>query len=135
MSLVKNFEKAGRQTWLAGLGAFGTGKDLASNKFDAVYENANVLVSGLIVKGEKLEADLQQKIKLNNRLDEKVNKLKSNLGIDTDHKQQKLDELSTKVDQLAKLVTQLAENSSESVAVDKTKKTTRKATTQKVTSA
>ncbi|MCF6193818.1 MAG: hypothetical protein L3J46_05750 [Kangiellaceae bacterium] len=119
MSAFKKVEKLGRQAWLANLGAYGTAWKYAVEKLDETYTKTNALMSELVSEGEKLEVDLQDKLKARFVLDSKINALKDKLGLNEASDATRLAELDSKVDDLISAVTKLTEKP---VA----KKTTRK---------
>ena len=109
MSTLKDVEKFGRQAWLAGLGAYGSGWKYAVEKFDETYSKTGNMLNELIVEGEKIEKDIQEKLKAKEILDEKVNALKAKLGINDTTEAEKLEEINTKVDDLTAAVKKLVE--------------------------
>jgi ribosome assembly protein YihI (activator of Der GTPase) len=138
MSNLKQLEALGRKTWLAGLGALDSTKSFATKKVDDALTNTNELVSELIEKGEKVEADVQEKVNKNLMLDQRVAALKQKLGLSENSTDEKVDELTAKVDALFLAVNELiaqevVDTKSEKKAPAKTAKktTTTKATTSK----
>lgn len=109
MSAFEKVEKLGRQAWLANLGAYGTAWKYAVEKLDETYTKTNSLMSELVSEGEKLEADLQDKLKARFVLDSKINALKDKLGLNEASDATRLAELDSKVDYLISAVTKLAE--------------------------
>jgi len=109
MSAFEKVEKLGRQAWLANLGAYGTAWKYAVEKLDETYTKTNSLMSELVSEGEKLEADLQDKLKARFVLDSKINALKDKLGLNEASDATRLAELDSKVDDLISAVTKLAE--------------------------
>lgn len=109
MKTLKSIEKLGRQAWLAGLGVYGTGVKFATETFDQGYTKANALVNELISEGEKIEAELQEKLKAREVLDLKINQLKEKLGLNQSSEAEKLQQLTDKVDSLTQAVAQLVE--------------------------
>ena len=109
MSTLENFEKMGRQAWLAGLGAYGTGWKYAVNKLDQAYVETNSLVNELISRGETIQSELQGKLAANDLFDEKITALKSKLGLGEPTEEERIAELSAKVDALVIAITELME--------------------------
>ena len=109
MNTLKNVEKLGRQAWLASLGAYGSSWKYAVEKFDQTYTKTNALVSDLISEGEKIEVELQQKMKAKEILETKIVALKSKLGLNEESEAERLVQLTTKVDALTDAVTKLVE--------------------------
>jgi len=126
MSAFEKAEKLGRQAWLASLGAYGTGWKYAVEKLDETYTKTNALMSELVSEGEKLEADLQDKLKARFVLDGKINALKDKLGLNESSDATRLGELDSKVDDLISAVTKLAGQPAAKKAVKKTKTASKK---------
>jgi hypothetical protein len=136
MNNLKQLEALGRKTWLAGLGALDSTKSFATKKVDDALTNTNELVNELIEKGEKVEADVQDKVNKNLMLDQRVAALKQKLGLNENSTDEKVDELTAKVDALFVAVNGLIAQESldakpEKTAAKPTKKTAPKATTTK----
>jgi hypothetical protein len=137
MNNLKQLEALGRKTWLAGLGAIDSTKSFATKKVDDAITNTNELVSELIEKGEKVEADVQQKVNANLMLDQRVAALKQKLGLNESSTDEKVDELTAKVDALFVAVNDLiaseksAEKTSAKTATKPAKKATPKAAASK----
>lgn len=117
MNTFKSIENLGRQAWLAGLGAYGTGWKYAVEKFDETYLKGNNLVSKgselmgeFISEGEKLEKELQGKLKAKELLDNKIIALKNKLGLNELSDVERVEELTAKVDVLTATVTKLVES-------------------------
>ncbi len=132
MNTLKNVEKLGRQAWLASLGAYGSGWKYAVQKFDQTYSKTNELVNEFITEGEKIEHDLQEKLKAKELLENKIVALKHKLGLDEKQEEERLDELSSKVDALTLAVNKLVESKSAEKALT-AKATATKATAAKTT--
>lgn len=109
MATLKDVEKLGRQAWLAGLGAYGSGWKFAVEKFDETYAKTGEVLNELITEGEKIEQDIQEKLKAKEILDEKIVALKSKLGLDEPSEDEKLQEIDAKVDKLTTAVNALVE--------------------------
>lgn len=104
MSTVKNVEKAGRQFWLAGLGACLVGKEYAVKKMDELLEGTNSLVNGVLAKGATIEGELKDKFQSGFPQDEKILELREKLGLNKESKQDKIARLAAKVDALTEIV-------------------------------
>ena len=109
MDTLKNIEKAGRQAWLAGIGAYGTGWKFAVEKFDETYAKTNDFVNDLITEGEKIEKELQEKINAKEIIDEKITELKNKLGLTELSEIERIEQLTAKVDNLTAAVSKLVE--------------------------
>ena len=109
MNTFKKAEKLGRQAWLASLGAYGSGWKYAVEKLDEAYTKTNTLMSELVSEGEKLEADLQEKLKARVALDTKIDALKDKLGLNDVSDSERLAELDKQLDGLVDVVTAYAE--------------------------
>lgn len=127
MSTLKSVEKLGRQAWLASLGAYGSGWKYAVNKFDQTYTKTNEMVNELISEGEKVEAELQEKLQAKALLDSKITALKAKLGLTETNEAEQLDLLSAKVDTLTIAVSQLVEKRLAEKEAKTTKSTAKKA--------
>lgn len=108
MSTVKNVEKAGRQFWLAGLGACLVGKEYAVKKMDELFEGTNSLVNGVLAKGATIEGDIKTKLQTGFQQDEKILELREKLGLNKESKQDKIVRLAAKVDALTEIVATLS---------------------------
>jgi hypothetical protein len=117
MSTFKKAEKLGRQAWLASLGAYGSGWKYAVEKLDEAYTKTNTLMSDLVSEGEKLEAELRDKLNAKEVLDTKIHALKDKLGLN--------EASDSKVDDLISAVSKLAEAPAKKVT-KKTKTTAKK---------
>ncbi|TQV76597.1 phasin family protein [Aliikangiella marina] len=109
MASLKDVEKLGRQAWLAGLGAYGSGWKYAVDKFDETYAKTGEMLNELITEGEKIEQDIQEKLKAKEILDEKIVALKDKLGLNEPDEAEKLQEIDAKVDKLTTAVNALVE--------------------------
>lgn len=108
MSTVKNVEKAGRQFWLAGLGACILSKEYAVKKMDELLEGTNSLVNGVLAKGETIEGELKSKFQTGFPQDERILELREKLGLNKESKQDKIARLAAKVDALTEIVAALS---------------------------
>ena len=126
MNAFKKAEKLGRQAWLASLGAYGSGWKYAVEKLDETYTKTNALMSDLVSEGEKLEAELRDKLQAKMVLDNKINALKDKLGLNDASDSERLAALDSKVEDLINAVTKLAEEPAKK-APKKVKATAKKA--------
>jgi len=110
MDTLKNIENIGRKTWLAGIGAYGTGWKYAVNKFDETYAKTNEFVNELVSEGEKLEKEIQEKIQAKGAIDSKVIELKAKLGLGEVSDIEKIELLTVKVELLTAKVAKLVES-------------------------
>lgn len=125
MNTFKKAEKLGRQAWLASLGAYGSGWKYAVEKLDEAYTKTNTLMSELVSEGEKLEADLQEKLKARMVLDTKIDALKDKLGLNNVSDSERLAELDKQLDSLVNVVSAYADK------LSKKKPAKKKATAKK----
>lgn len=122
MNTVKNVEKAGRQVWLAGLGAVLLGKEYAVKKLDEMFEGTNSLVNQVVTKGQEIEGDLKDKLSGSNPVsrsflqDEKIAELREKLGLNQESKQDKISRLAAKVDALTDIVATISVKAEEEKA-------------------
>jgi len=110
MDKLKELEKLGRKTWLAGIGAYGTSWDYAVEKFDETYAKTNEMINDLVLEGEKIEKELQEKIKSNIEIEAKVEELKIKLGLSDLSETDKIEAVSDKVDKLTVKVEKLVKS-------------------------
>ena len=116
MSTVKNVEKAGRQVWLAGLGACLVGKEYAVKKLDEIFEGTNSLVNSVVTKGQEVEGELKGKFSGGFAQDEKIAELREKLGLNKESKQDKISRLAVKVDALTEIVATISVKAEEEKA-------------------
>ncbi|MFT4937665.1 MAG: hypothetical protein ACI88A_000682 [Paraglaciecola sp.] len=109
MKAAKNLKKVRRQAWLASIGAFDKGRELAVDKFDELIVNSSSFVNNMLSKGESLEDELQAKLGARNMLEEKIAALRAKLGMSSVSRDQQLETLSNKVDSLIEVVAKLAQ--------------------------
>lgn len=109
MRAVKKLENFSRQSWLAGIGAYNTSWDAATDKLDKFYVDGNAFVQSLMERGETLESTLSTKVRTRTMIDEKIAALRAKLGMQKTNKDQQLESLSAKVDNLIEVVAKLAE--------------------------
>jgi hypothetical protein len=116
MNTVKNVEKAGRQVWLASLGACLVGKEYAVKKLDELFEGTNALVNEVMSKGQALEGELKDKLPKGFPRDEKIAELREKLGLNKDSKHDKISSLAVKVDALTDMVATISVKAEEAKA-------------------
>lgn len=116
MNTVKNVEKAGRQVWLAGLGACLVGKEYAVKKFDELFEGTNSLIGAVVSKGQEVEGELKGKFSTGFPQDEKIAELREKLGLNKESKQDKITRLVSKVDALTEIVATISVKAEEEKA-------------------
>lgn len=116
MKTVKNVEKAGRQVWLAGLGACLVGKEYAVKKFDELFEGTNSLLGAVVSKGQEVEGELRGKLSTGFPQDEKIAELREKLGLNKESKQDKITRLASKVDALTEIVATISVKAEEEKA-------------------
>jgi hypothetical protein len=97
------------KTWLAGLGAYDSGRQSAANKFDQLFVDGSAFVNDLLEKGESVEAQLQAKIEARKMLKDKILALRSKLSFGNDSRDQQIDDLLQRVDNLIEVVAKLAQ--------------------------
>jgi hypothetical protein len=97
------------KTWLAGLGAYDSGRQSAANKFDQLFVDGSAFVNDLLEKGESVEAQLQVKIEARKMLKDKISALRAKLSFGNDSRDQQIDNLSHRVDNLIDVVAKLAQ--------------------------
>lgn len=59
---AENIEKTARQIWLAGLGAYGRSSDEVKNLSSKLSDESQKLFDELVVRGEKLQTEIDEKI-------------------------------------------------------------------------
>lgn len=108
-SKINEAEDFARKVWLAGLGAYGKSVEEAQGRYDKLSEEASKMFDELVSKGETLEDDARNKFKsTTNDVETRVADVRKKLGLDVDHSDQKIEELSAKVDALTEAVAKLA---------------------------
>ncbi len=110
MDTLKEFEKLGRKAWLAGIGAYGATWNFAIDKFDETYAKTNELINDLVLEGEKIEKELQEKLKAKIEIDGKIDELKSKLGLNVLSEAEKIEAVANKVDRLTAKVETLVKS-------------------------
>ncbi|MDF2177110.1 hypothetical protein P2G88_02485 [Aliiglaciecola sp. CAU 1673] len=63
MKDTKKIENTGRKTWLAGLGSYEAGREVAADKLDQFVEQTQSGLNDLIARGSKVEEQLQANLK------------------------------------------------------------------------
>jgi len=130
MTNLKELEKTGRKAWLATIGTYAKGWEIISGKVTESFEETSQFVNELIDNGEKIEADLKEKIASNTILDDKITELKAKLGVDLGT-EEKLEQLAKKVNLLTAEVEKLVALRAEQAAKAPIKKATTKTTATK----
>jgi polyhydroxyalkanoate synthesis regulator phasin len=98
-----------QQTWLAGIGAYDSGREMAANKFDQLFVEGSQLVNDLLEKGESVEAQMQAKLEARNMLKDKISALRAKFGFGNANRDQQIDMLNQRVDSLIEVVAKLAQ--------------------------
>ena len=108
-------EDMARKVWLAGIGAYGKGYEEVKGRFEALSTDSNKLFDELVVKGEKLEtegkskfAEVQAKISNKADLKNRVQDLRTKLGLNKTDPDQKIEALNVKIDSLTTAIAKLA---------------------------
>lgn len=109
MSTREKVQGFARNIWLAGLGAYGKGSEVITDKLDKAYEESNQLFNELVNKGTEIQTSLEAKIKAKTQFESKVDEVREKLGLNSDVSDSQIDELTAKVDALTTIVTELAE--------------------------
>lgn len=109
MKATQKLEKNSRQTWLAGVGIFDTGREKAVNTLDRLFVNSSALFNELLEKGEAVESQLQAKLEARNMLQDTLSALRAKLGLGSANREQQLEALSQRVDNLVEVVAKLAQ--------------------------
>jgi hypothetical protein len=120
MKAAKNLKKVRRQAWLASIGAFDSGRELAVDRFDEVIVNSSAFINSMLSKGESLEVELQAKLRARNMIKEKIAALRAKLGMRSVSNDQQLETLSNKVDSLIEVVAKLAQQNAAANTAAKT---------------
>ena len=102
-----------RNIWLAGLGAYGRAFDEAMNRYEQASKDTPKLFMELVKRGEQLETTTRNKVipkelsRPASSLEERLRRVRQNLGLgtlvarqDIDRLEQKLDALEAKMDRL-----------------------------------
>ncbi|RDV24634.1 hypothetical protein DXV75_13160 [Alteromonas aestuariivivens] len=102
-------EEFARKIWLAGLGAYGKSVEEATGRYEKLSAEASKMFDELVKKGESLEDGAKSKLKeTTSDVESRVSEVRKKLGLDVDHSDQKIEELSAKVDALTDAVAKLA---------------------------
>lgn len=109
MSTKDKVQGFARNIWLAGLGAYGKGSEVVTDKLDKAYEESNQLFNDLVTKGAEIQESMEAKIKAKTQFESKVDEVREKLGLNSDVSDNQIDELTAKVEALTNIVTELAE--------------------------
>ena len=121
MSTFEKAEKLARKAWLANLGMYGSGWKYAIKKLDQTYTKTNELVNELVSEGEKIEAEIKNRLKAKEVIDSKVSALKDKLGLNDVSETERLAELAKKIEDLAAIISTLAEKKASAAKTTKKK--------------
>jgi polyhydroxyalkanoate synthesis regulator phasin len=104
-----------RKVFLAGLGAYGKGFEETKGRFESLTTESNKMFADLVAKGEKLEtegkskfAEVQAKISNKADLKNRVQDLRTKLGLNKTDTDQKIEALNAKIDSLTTAIAKLA---------------------------
>tara|TARA_B100000809_G_C14690936_1_gene370507 strand:+ start:81 stop:299 length:219 start_codon:yes stop_codon:yes gene_type:complete len=64
LNIAKKTVALVHKSWLAGSGAYVSGREKAANKFDQLFVDGSAFVNDLLEKGESVETQLQAKVDL-----------------------------------------------------------------------
>jgi hypothetical protein len=121
LNSVKKTVALAQKTWLAGIGAYDSGREKAANKFDQLFVDGSAFVNDLLEKGESVETQIQAKLEARKMLKDKISALKSKLGFGNENRDQQIDMLSQRVDSLIDVVAKMAQQkAAETKALAKT---------------
>jgi polyhydroxyalkanoate synthesis regulator phasin len=109
LNTAKKTVALAHKTWLAGLGAYDSGRESTANKLDQLFVDGSAFVNDLLEKGESVEAQLQAKIEARKMLKDKISALRAKLSFGNDSRDQQIDDLSQRVDNLIEVVAKLAQ--------------------------
>jgi polyhydroxyalkanoate synthesis regulator phasin len=110
LNTAKKTASLAYKTWLAGVGAYDSGRESAATKFDQLFVDGSAFVNDLLEKGESVEAQLQAKIEARKMLKDKISALRAKLSFGNDSRDQQIDNLSQRVDNLIEVVAKLAQH-------------------------
>ena len=100
------------KTWLAGLGAYDSGREKAATTLDQLFVDGSALVNDLLEKGESIEKQIQVKLEARNMFQGKISALsalKAKLGFGNESRDQQIDTLAQRVDSLIEVVAKLSQ--------------------------
>ena len=112
MNTAKNTVAMAHKTWLAGLGAYDSGRGKAAIKLDQLFVDGSTFVNDLLEKGESIETQIQAKLKARNMLQDKISALsalKAKFGFGNESRDQQIDMLTQRVDSLIEAVAKLSQ--------------------------
>jgi polyhydroxyalkanoate synthesis regulator phasin len=103
-----------RKIFLAGLGAYGKSFEQTKSRFESLTTESSKMFADLVAKGEKLETegksmftDVQTKISVKADLDNRVEALRTKLGLNKTDADDKIEALNAKIDSLTTAVAKL----------------------------
>lgn len=97
-------EKLAKQIWLAGLGAYGRSFDEIQNRYEKMNSESQKLFDELVARGEKLQADAEEKLQDGKSdLERRIEKLKNYATLPVNSQlSDQLSEVNRKLDSLNK---------------------------------
>jgi polyhydroxyalkanoate synthesis regulator phasin len=108
-------QQTARKVFLAGLGAYGKGFEETKGRFENLSADSNKVFAELVKKGESLEAEgknkfVEAKSKVVAKADfnNRVEALRTKLGLNQSEEDLVIQELSAKIDALTEVVAKLA---------------------------
>lgn len=108
-------QQTARKVFLAGLGAYGKGFEETKGRFENLSADSNKMFAELVKKGESLEAEgkskfVEAKSKVVAKADfnNRVEALRSKLGLNQSEEDLVIEELNAKIDALTEVVAKLA---------------------------
>ena len=139
MNTAKKTVALAHKTWLAGVGAYDSGREKAANKFDQLFVDGSAFVNDLLEKGELIETQIQAKLEASKMLRDKMSALRAKLGFGIESRDQQIDMLAQRVDSLIEVVAKLAQQKTvekkATTKVSATKKTSAKTAAKSVAKA
>jgi hypothetical protein len=133
LNTAKKTVTLAHKTWLAGVGAYDSGREKAANKFDQLFVDGSAFVNDLLEKGESVETQIQAKLEARKMLQNKISALKAKLGFGNESRDQQIDMLAQRVDSLIEVVAKLAQQKTAEKKATTTVNTTKKATAKTAT--
>ncbi|QJR82211.1 hypothetical protein CA267_016360 [Alteromonas pelagimontana] len=107
-SKISEAEDFARKIWLAGLGAYGKSVEEAQERYEKFSADTSKAFDDLVKKGENLEDDAKARFKeTTNEVENRVSEVRQKMGLDVDHTDKKIEELTAKVDALTEAVAKL----------------------------
>ncbi len=127
MSGLKKIESLTRNVWLAGLGAYGRSVEEIGKVIDERYEQSSQVFNGLVAKGSEVESELTAKLDITHNFEERVDQVRTKLGLDESDKLKQLTVLEKQIDSLVDIVAELVkqrENASDATVTPQTEDVT-----------